>query len=225
VEGNVDLTADEIEILPTARITGTLTYRSPHAARIDPAAVITGGVTRAPFPRPSRRGQVAVRLMVVGALGVLGTALILVFPAFAGSAAHTLGDEPWKSLGLGAATLLGGPIAAGLLMITVLGAALGVTGLVVWGLALLAGYLTGALFVGQLVVSSLQRGAPPTSVGAWIGALAIGLLEVALVRLIPIAGAVFCLAVLLAGTGALALQTYRAWQSWRARSQAMGAEA
>ena len=225
VEGNVDLTAERIEILPTARVTGTLTYRSPREARIDPAAQIAGGITRAPFQRPSRLNRVAGWLILVGALGVLGTALILMFPAFSAGAARTLGDEPWKSLGLGAATLVGAPVAAVLLTITVVGAALGVTALVVWGLAVLAGYLTGTLFVGQLVVSSLQRGAPPTSTGAWIGALVIGLLGVALVRLIPIAGGVFCLAVLLTGMGALALQTARAWRSWRARDQGMSAEA
>jgi cytoskeletal protein CcmA (bactofilin family) len=225
VEGSVDLSAEEIEILPTARIAGTLTYRSPREARIDPAAQIAGGITRAPLERPSRLGQVARRLIVIGALGVLGAALIVTFPAFAAGAARTLGDEPWKSLGLGAATLVGGPIAAGAFMVTVVGFALGMTTLVVWGVALVTGYLTGSLFVGQLVVSSLQRGAPPTSVGAWIGALVIGVLGVALLRLIPIAGGVLGLAVLLTGMGALALHTYRAWRSWRARGQAVGAEA
>src|SRR5262249_34508366 len=44
VEGDVELVAQEIEVLPTARIKGTLTYWSPRDAAIDRPATIQGGV-------------------------------------------------------------------------------------------------------------------------------------------------------------------------------------
>src|SRR5216684_4576193 len=44
VQGDVELVAQEIEVLPTARIKGSLTYWSPRDATIDRQATIQGGV-------------------------------------------------------------------------------------------------------------------------------------------------------------------------------------
>jgi cytoskeletal protein CcmA (bactofilin family) len=215
VLGDAELTAKKIEILPTARITGTLIYRSPQEARIDPAAEI-GGVTRLPVEQLSPIREVVSRVIFLAALAVLGAALILTFPAFALGAVRTLGGEPLKTVGLGVGALVGGPVVASLLMVTVVGLALGIAGLVVYGLALLAGFLTGALYVGDTVLGALRR-APRTVLGA-IGALLIGLLAISLAGLIPGVGGLACFALLLFGLGALVLQAYRGWRVWRAAS-------
>lgn len=224
VRGDVQVTAQQIEILPSARITGSLTYRSPHAARIDSAAVIGGGVVRLPYHGPSLAGTVLRRLVFIAALGALGAALILAFPGFSQGAVRTLSDEPWKSVGLGAAVLAGGPVVAVLLLITVVGSALGIAGLAVYALALLAGFLTGALCAGAMVVGWLRRTAR-TSLGVSVLALLIGLTAVSLVRWIPVIGGLVSFGVLLFGLGGLVLQGYRAWKDWRAGSQALDASA
>lgn len=217
VNGNVQVSAEQVEIQPSARITGSLTYQSPNPARIDSAAVIGGGVVRLPNHGPTLAGRVVRQLIVALALGALGAVLILVLPGFSLGAARTLTGEPWKSVGLGAAVLVGAPVAAVLLMITVVGSAVGVAGLVVYALALVAGYLAGALCTGDLVLGWLRPGAAP-SLGTSILGLLVGLIVISLVRWIPVLGEVVSFGVLLFGLGGLVLQGYRAWQRWRSAS-------
>ena len=224
IDGDVELMADEIEILPTARIAGALTYRSPREARIDPAAQITGGVTRLPIEERSVAGAIVAQLLFIAATGVLGVALILTFPAFSLGTIRTLAGEPWKSLGLGTGVLVGGPVVAIFMMVTVVGLALGGTLLVLYGLALLAGCLTGALYAGDAVLRLLGR-APRASVGMAIAALFIGLAVISALAAIPVAGGLLRLAVLLFGLGALTLTASRAWQARRAQRGASDAPA
>lgn len=218
VEGDVQLSADQVEILPSARITGSLSYRSPNEARIDPAAVIGGGVVRLPYHRPSLAAVVLRRLLWIAALGALGAVLILSFPGFSLGAVRTLGGEPWKALGLGAAVLVGGPVVAALLIVTVIGSVLGIAGLVVYALALLAGFLTGVFCTGDMMLGWLRRAAP-ASPGASILALVVGLIVIALVRWIPVLGGLVVFGVLLFGLGALVLHGYRAWRDWGAEGR------
>lgn len=223
IEGDATITANEIEILPTARIAGTLTYRSPREARIAPGAQV-GGVTRLPYEQPSLAAKLVSAVLAIAGLGLIGAVLIAVFPAFTMGALRTLGREPGRSLGLGALLLVAVPIAAVLMMITVVGIGLGVAGFVLYGLALLAGYLIGALSVGDAVIGLITPRVERTA-GAWIGALLLGLTVLSLLRLIPVIGAVICFGAVLAGLGALSMHAYRAWKRWRAGSGAVEAAA
>jgi len=215
IDGDVELMAGEIEVLPTARIAGTLTYRSRQEARIDPAAQITGGITRLPIEERSVAGAIAARLLFIAATGVLGVVLILLFPGFSLGTIRRLAADPWKSLGLGAGVLVGGPLVAILAMVTIVGLALGCTLVVVYGLALVSGYLAGALYAGDATLKLLGR-AQTTSVGTAIAALYAGLVLISVLALIPFVGGVVQLAVLLFGLGAVALTASRAWKAWRA---------
>jgi cytoskeletal protein CcmA (bactofilin family) len=221
IEGDVDVTAERIDIGPTARIAGTLTYRSQHEARIDPAAEIGGGITRVPMPQPSLAGRVLTKIIYAAALGVLGGALILVFPTFATATVRTLQQEPWAALGVGVVALVGIPIAFILMMITVVGFLLGVTVLAAYGFVLVFGFLAGALSLGDLAYRAVAAGAgPDRPTGAWIAALLIGLAVVALVRLVPILGALMSFAVLVFGLGALLIAAHRAWRAARGTAPA-----
>jgi hypothetical protein len=217
VDGNVNVTAQEVEVLPSARITGSFTYQSPHPARIDAAAVIGGGVVRLPYHGPTLASRALRHLIVALALSALGAVLIMVFPGFSQGAVRTLSEEPWTSVGLGVAVFVGAPVAAVLLMVTVVGSALGVAGLVLYVLALVAGFLTGALCTGDLVWGWLRSGSAP-SVGSSVVALLVALIAISLVRLVPVLGALVSFGVLLFGLGGLVLQGYRAWKGWRAGS-------
>jgi cytoskeletal protein CcmA (bactofilin family) len=52
VGGDLRIAARSVEIGPDAKIYGKLIYRSPHPAKIDPAAVIAGGVTHVELSWP-----------------------------------------------------------------------------------------------------------------------------------------------------------------------------
>jgi len=214
VEGDVEVVAQHVEILPSARITGSLTYRSPHEAQIDPAAVIGGDVVRLPFKGPSTRAKLLGRVLLIMSLGALGAVLILLFPGFSQGVVGTLRNDPWLSAALGIGALVGGPVLGILLVVTLVGAALGITGLAVYMLVILAGLLAGALCVGELILGLLSQSSRG-SLGASILALLIGLVILSLLRWIPVVGEVTCAVVLLLGLGALVLQAYRAWKTLR----------
>lgn len=214
IDGDVELAADEVVLLPAARIGGKLSYRSPHAARIDPAAQITGGVTRLPSDRPSLATRLAWRLLWVAVVGLLGAVLILAFPRFAAAVVEAARAAPGKSLGIGVAALLGVPLLAVLLIVTVVGAALGVTLLVVYGLMLGAALLAGALSVGALI-SRTARGGAIEPAGSWVVALLLGLLVLTLLGVVPVLGALLGLGVMLLGLGALLRHSHGAWRQWR----------
>lgn len=220
VQGDVDLVAREVEILPTARISGNLTYRSPQTARIDQAAQIGGTVTHLRYEMPERATRTiraifgVFRVMFFLGLIVAGIVLFLLLPNFTVSAARTIRSDPWKSLGLGFALLVATPIAGVLLMITILGVPLALTLFALYFVSLLLGFLTAAFFVGDLGGRLLRR-EPELSKGWRILSLIVALIVLALLRLIPIAGGLILFLALLFGLGAWSLHLYRSYAGAR----------
>ncbi len=205
IDGDVVLTAQQVEILPGARIKGALLYHSPHKAAISSKAQVDGPITYAPMPPPRRPAGAVIVFLIT--LTVAGIVLFLLFPRYTTTAADTVFDSPWQSLGLGFVTLVATPFVAIALMVVVLG---------VWvGLALLAFYLV-ALPVGFLIgVFSLvffaNRKARPLGVSKrlTITVLVIVLAILGLVRLIPVLGGLIWFLLLLLGMGAGVIQLYR----------------
>jgi cytoskeletal protein CcmA (bactofilin family) len=219
VGGDLHIAARSIEIGPDAKIRGKLLYRSPQQAKIDPAALIAGGVTREELAWPRQEvdsmariatwisiGLLALSLLVVGAI------MILAFPDFSAAAALTVRSDAWKSLGLGFALLLCVPVGALLLMITVVGVPLGLLLLFFYPVMLLLGYLTGALFLGDRVAAWIgkRRGVVVKPGWRYI-ALAAALVALLLVCKIPFAGIPVLFLVLLLGLGAFWLRAYRGY--------------
>jgi len=219
VGGDLRIAARSVEIGPEAQIGGKLTYRSPQPAKIDPRAVIAGGVTHTETDWP--RGQVdsIVRVATLVSLGLLllsllvvGAIMILAFPEFSAGAANTVRSDPWKSLGLGFSLVLCIPAAAILFMVTVIGIPLGTALLCFYPLMLLLGYLTGALFLGDRAAGWVARRRGVVVKPAWrFGALALALLALLLVARIPFAGGLLVFVILLAGLGGFWIRAYRAY--------------
>ena len=216
VHGDVRIAARSIEILPTARITGDLAYTSERPARIDPGARILGTVTYTRSDLAERAGRfgrtvwVLARAALLAGLIVAGVVLLLVLPGFTLAAARTIASEFWRSLGLGLAVLVAMQIAAVLLMVTVIGIPVAVTVLAVYAVSLLLGYLTAAMFLGDVVARVLGRG-PDLSQGARMLMLILALVVLALVRLVPVLGGIVGFLALVVGLGACARQAYRRW--------------
>lgn len=216
VDGDVRLVGKDIAVRPSARIRGTLTYTSPYEAKIAPGAQIGGGVTRARSelvegaPLASRVAAALLRLAMLLGLIVAGCVLVLLFPDFTASAAETIRSDPWKSLGLGVALLVAAPVAAVLLLITVVGIPLGLTVLALYGVALLVAYLVTAFFLGDLA-GRLRRRERSSSHGRQIRLLIAALIGLGLLELIPTTGAISALLALVFGLGASTTRAYRAY--------------
>lgn len=215
VKGNVMLAARRITLLPTARIEGNLTYWSPEPADIPDEAQIAGIITHVRVePEPGIVGAAGPLSRAIFLLGLLlvGIVLIKLFPRFSIAAARTIGCDPWKSLGLGLALLVTTPIAAALLMATVIGIPLGFVALAVYFVTLLAGFLTGILFFGELVARRLGRGAGLTT--RWkMGALAIAFIVLWFLQFFSGFGGLVSFLALLFGLGAWTLHTYRVYRT------------
>ena len=190
IQGDVVLAARDIEILPTARIEGTLTYWSGQEARIDPGARIRGAVVHRQPQFLDRAGRVATvvatvtRVVFVVNLLAAGVILFLLFPDFTVSAARIIGREPGKSLGAGTGVLVGA--------------------------ALLLGLLTFGFFLGDAGARLFRRG-PDLSTGWRILSLGGAVVVLSLIRFIPIGGSVALLVGLVVGLGAWTLHAWRTY--------------
>ena len=216
VAGNVEVAAQEIEILPTARIKGRLTYWSPRPARIDPQAIISGRVTHNQPELPRRIARTGTALVTVSralfmaGLTVIGIALFLAFPRFTVRASHTIGSDPLKSLGMGLLLFAVIPVLAILSMITILGIPLGLLLFVGFSIALLVGFVLVAFYLGDVGAQAVMgRRARRRVVRVAFLIVALGVLLLA--RYIPVIGAVLIVVAVLLGLGAMSLHAWRNW--------------
>ena len=220
VDGDVRIAARTIEILPTARIKGDLVYTSGKPARIDPGAQIQGRVTYTKSVLAERTGRIGrvvgavVRIALLAGVIVCGVVLLLLFPGFAVSAARTIRSDPWKSLGLGFLLLIVTPIVGIILVITIIGIPVGLALGALYMVALLLGYLTAAVFLGELGARLIGRG-PELPTGGRVLALVLSLVALALVWLIPVVGGIVALLAVVIGLGAASHQSFRRWSEAR----------
>jgi hypothetical protein len=205
VAGNVEIGAKNLVINSTANIRGNLIYISENEARIQSGAVI-GGTTTQKVPEIKEPviptlgiwGKVIAFLMTL----LAGTVIILLIPQRATAVATCIRRKPWLSLGWGAIILFATPIAAIVTFITVIGVPVGLIGLTLYGIAIYLSQIAIGLFIGYWIIGYFSN---VTSRGMLVGALALGLAVLTLLKLIPYVGFSLWLATALFGIGAMVL--------------------
>jgi cytoskeletal protein CcmA (bactofilin family) len=210
VTGNVHLFGATIELLPTARIDGNVTYASNTPIKIHPGASVTGKVTREPGGLPTLRlpGWPPFRPLLMFGLLVAGALLLALFPRFSTSTVQTVRASPLGSLGLGTAIFFSLPPVILLLVISIIGIPIALVFAGLYAAALLAGFLMAAFFVGERLLHFARKRAGAAGYWARVGTLAIALVVLWLVRHIPYVGGVLILLALVIGLGAMALQAF-----------------
>ncbi len=174
-----------------------------------------------------RAGRVAAvlaavtRVVFVVNLLAAGVIPFLLFPGFTVSAARTVGREPGKSLGAGAGVLGGTALMVALLLTSAVGLPLGLALIAFLGLALLLGFLTFAVFLGEAGVRLAGR-SPDLSPGWRILTLAGGVTVLALIRFIAVLGNLTLLVALVAGLGAWSLHAWRTYRSGEGEGPSQG---
>lgn len=211
VMGDATLAGENIEIRPEAVIHGNLRYISPKEAVIDKAAKIEGTVTHLPAPTHEHgpTARVGARLGVFVSLMVTGIVLLLLFARAATAVTAQIALAPWKSLGLGLAVLTATPLVIVLLFASIIGVWLGFILLAGYVVALLGGFLAGALCTGETVLKRLRRQVEITR-GWRVAALVITLTVVGVLGVVPLLCALVIFGMLLFGLGGVSLQIYRA---------------
>jgi len=215
VKGNIDLKAESLTILPTANIQGNLTYTSEQEANIQSGAQI-GGVTTHNLPKVEEKhaksfpfnpfsgigGKVSGFLMAL----IAGLIIILLAPRRLTSIAESIRSSPGPSAGWGALILFVTPIAAIIVCITIIGIPVGLIALALWGMAIYLAQIPVGLFIGRWIIGHFRE---VEGKAIMVGALALGLVILKLLRLIPHLGFFIGLAVILFGLGAIVVSVRR----------------
>lgn len=220
VGGDVAVTARELVIGPNAHIDGELRYRGPGEPAISPGSEIMGGIVSNGIRDPrdyddgSWDSSPAGFVLGVGrffwGLGIfaLGSVMVLLMPAFTRTTTSMAGREPLSCIGIGLALLLAVPLAILFLFLTLVGIPLGLATMFGYGLLVMLGYMTGALFVGDWSIGRFSPG-KLQSPGARILALFGALLLIAFLRHVPVAGPLAITLLFLAGLGAWTRSVWR----------------
>lgn len=213
VDGDVVATAGTVELGPKARIAGQLRYASREDLVRDAAAQVQGGVQRMPWaeerqgPPPAARAVAGGGAGWVWSAGLMAIAAVLAaaWPGLPGGLAVTLRTRAGLSLLLGFVALVCIPVAALILMFTLIGVPMGLLAIVLYLALLLVGYVSAGIGLGAWVLARV-RGTRSTGSGWRIGAAALGVLAVALLGRLPYVGWIVVVLALLAGIGAVLLQ-------------------
>jgi cytoskeletal protein CcmA (bactofilin family) len=209
LKGNAKFLVQTLSLSPTSRIGGDLSYISENEAKKDTGAVIGGKITRRLPEYRDRLKKILPFAFLFGVGGkvlgffmalVAGLVLVLVFPKWMNGAADALQWELVSCAGWGALALFLAPIGIAVAVVMIVGIPLAVLSLLLYLIAVYASQIVVGFFIGRAILNLDEESAGK---GALFGALALGLLILKLVQLIPIAGYVALLAVVILGLGAM----------------------
>lgn len=202
VGGDVRVDAERLTVGPGARIAGDLRYRvPPENVTISPEAQVAGGTT-ALRPRPRPDMQAPIRFFhLFWLLGFLaaGAVVVALFPDVMAAAAAALRRAPAAALGWGLVWVIGVPIAATVVALTIVGVPLALIVAALYVISLYLGRAVVALWLGRLVL----RGWARRSRGRLVVAFLAGGVILVILALIPVLGPLVMLVATVLGLGAL----------------------
>jgi len=214
VAGNARIEAEHIVLAPGARIGGDLRYSGPEEPELREGAVVAGQIvevestiplTEEVPEHPAWYGVFAV-IGFLMALVLLGAALQLAVPSLLSSAAATVGTGLWASLGRGLVLALLGPAAILLLMVTVVGAPIGLVGMAALFLLYALAFVTITYSVGLYVRRLFGKTDLAAGAGSRILWTAVGILALIIVGIVPFIGWAIGVLAIICGLGAVVSQ-------------------
>jgi hypothetical protein len=214
IRGPVRVVAQRLDILPSARIEGPLTYEGATAATVAAGARLAHPITYRNIPareaRAARWPRAASSVLFGVHVFVGGLLLLLLVPRLARGPAKALRAEPVQSLLAGLMLFVTVPFLALLLMISLIGLPTGLALGAVYFSVLFLGVVITALVLGELEAQWL-RGARPVTTVQRAAFLLAGVVTLAVLRSIPVLGTAVVFAAIVFGLGSVGLWTYRAY--------------
>ena len=217
VEGDVASYAGRVSLGPNARLNGKLRYRSGDALVRDPAATVAGAVERlatpgqgatAQAPRDSGWGDHATRAgpswLWTAGLMAIAALLVAALPVVSMRVADGLRTRLGWSLLWGFVALVCIPVAALILLISIIGIPVALLALLLYLALLLVGYVGSAIGLGQWALARLRPDAAQRA-GWRIGAAMAAVLLLALLGSVPFIGGWVALLAVVGGIGAIIL--------------------
>ncbi|MAB14391.1 polymer-forming cytoskeletal protein [Parvibaculum sp.] len=231
VNGNVTFYGSKLTLGPDAKIGGDVNYYAASRAEIDPGAEVSGKVSENAWsseeaePRPAPRAipgdrqlpreweersrsewsAPGYRVSAGGAVifGILAAIFALLSPEGSARLCDGFSDNPLLAFLFGLAWIIGVPVLAVAVALTIVGIPAAFILILLWPLGVIAGFITSIVAAGAFVWSKLGA-VGEGALGRIIGvAIATFVFWVALSM--PIAGGLFWLAIVTAGIGSIVL--------------------
>ena len=131
---------------------------------------------------------------------VAGVVLIFIAPSRLTSLVESIRTRPGTCLGWGAIVLIATPIAATIVLITVIGMSVSLITLILFGIAIYLSQIPVSLFIGRWIIGYFSKA---EGQAVLVGSLALGLVILRLLRIIPFIGYFISLVAILLGLGAM----------------------
>jgi cytoskeletal protein CcmA (bactofilin family) len=206
VAGSVSVAAGTLELGPDTRINGTLSFRGGELKR-DAAAVVTGAIeqTTGHAHRHFEQHHDAVWRYTHGWVWSIGLIVLaaLIAAALPGPSlrmAQELRERPWLTTLVGLVALTTIPVAAVLLMITIIGIPIALLAIAAYAALLLVGYVWLAVVVSGMLLDRVKPETAALTAGR-AGAAVLAMFTLALLARLPYAGGFIVFAALVVGVG------------------------
>jgi hypothetical protein len=211
VGGDVDVASGELSVGPDAVIEGVLNYYGPQPASVAAGAQIKGGMHYIERKRWAEGGGTGMLrgfgagawLWLIGWM-IVGSVLLGLWPGFARSVTDIASRRPWMALLTGFVVVVCLPVAAVLLMISLIGIPLALVAICLYLVLLPLGYLASAAAMGDWLLSRMRHGGEVVTRQRILMLLGVLLVLFALTRL-PVLGGVVTFLAILVGVGGLVI--------------------
>lgn len=223
IPGDLYVSTENLRLGPDSSVGGNLTYWSDTDADIQKGATISGEITKNKVDtkdlkilrnteRQVKQGLFGAKIAgtIFGVLSalVIGFIFLKIYPRYSELVVKTITEKPWKSLGIGFASLFLFPIAFTFLLVTVIGIPL--------ALILLAGYLV--YIYTSKILFMLWVGAKISPKASSLMKLFLGVVLFYLVSLLPLFGGILTFFAILFGFGALLISMKSVYKDARKKN-------
>jgi hypothetical protein len=207
VNGSVSIKADEVTLMPTAKILGDFKYKGKKQAKIETGAMVRGQTlwTKKEAKKEEKaKGIFTVKSLVTEslfllALMVTGIVLTLIFKKNARQAKSAVTGSFLKSLGWGFVFMVCIPIAIVILIITVIGIPVALISLFAYAILIYVAKLPVATALGEKIIKALGKEGEPSLIGSML----LGLVVLTILLNIPYLEWMIYFVVIFTGFGAI----------------------
>lgn len=222
IRGSLEIRADKVTLGSSARISGDLTYTAGKEATVEDGAVVNGKTTysqseytKEKLEGAAKRGLAAIIsiwfltkffMLLAGAL-----AFAYLFKRYTMTLVSDALTDPLPQLGRGVVVFIVWPVLSVILLVTILGAPLGILGLLTYAAALIFAGLMAPVILGSLIWAWATKNYYEVN---WKTIL-IGVFVYFVLGLIPVVGWLIRLALLLITLGAALKIKWNIAKDWR----------
>ena len=222
---NVEVYLDQsgqVVLLPEASVKGNLTYHAAADNQLEKpeGAQVAGQIKRQAISQTqahSWKGSAGSYLLFAiisfFSLLVIGLVLVTLMPKLVFQVEAEMRAKPWANLGKGLIFAIVVPIAAIILMVTIIGLPLGLIVLPLYLIALYLAKVFGAFAIGLFLTNYFSRSKKYS--GALIWPMALGLAVVVLVTSIPMIGWLAKIVLILWTLGAMVTVKKEIWREFK----------